>query len=169
MSDGHHDKEKEFNQDMHINWQSKKGFTLIELLIVVAIIGIIAAIAIPNLLSAIQRSRQKRTMADQRSIGTGLGSYQVDYSGYPSGAIQAAFPFLDPDYMVAPPTRDGWRTVMNYSSDLGAGLSQEYTLTSYGKNNSVDGYKGPTSRYFDCDIIYKDGQFIQAPMGVQKS
>ncbi|OYV98709.1 MAG: hypothetical protein B7Z68_00255, partial [Acidobacteria bacterium 21-70-11] len=47
--------------------RKQKGFTLIELLIVVAIIGIIAAIAIPNLLNAINRGRQKRTMADMRS------------------------------------------------------------------------------------------------------
>ena len=155
---------------MRINWQSKKGFTLIEPLIVVAIIGIIAAIAIPNLLSAIQRSRQKRTMADQRSLGTGLGSYQVDYSGYPTGTILAAWPLLDPDYMVSPPTRDGWRTQMTYLTVAGAnGLGQEYTLTSAGKDTSITGYVKAQTQYFDCDIIYKDGQFIQAPAGVQRS
>ena len=64
----------------------QKGFTLIELLIVVAIIGIIAAIAIPNLLNAINRGRQKRTMADLRSLATAIESYQVDFNFYPKVA-----------------------------------------------------------------------------------
>ena len=58
--------------------KSKKGFTLIELLIVIAIIGIIAAIAIPNLLTALQKAKQKATMGDMKSIGTAVESYMTD-------------------------------------------------------------------------------------------
>ena len=71
--------------------RKQKGFTLIELLIVVAIIGIIAAIAIPNLLNAINRGRQKRTMADMRSIATAVESYEVDFNFYPKVATAVAF------------------------------------------------------------------------------
>ena len=63
----------------------RKGFTLIELLIVVAIIAILAAIAVPNFLEAQTRSKISRTMADMRSIATALESYAVDYGKYPLG------------------------------------------------------------------------------------
>src|SRR5881227_2227736 len=56
----------------------QKGFTLIELLIVVAIIGIIAALLIPNFLDALQKAKQKRTVADARNIGTAEMSWLTD-------------------------------------------------------------------------------------------
>ncbi len=60
-----------------------KGFTLIELLIVVAIIAILAAIAVPNFLEAQTRSRVARVKADMRTLATGLESYMVDNNMYP--------------------------------------------------------------------------------------
>ena len=66
----------------------KKGFTLIELLIVVAIIAILAAIAVPNFLEAQTRSKVARTKADMRSIGVALDAYHVDFSAYPPTSFQ---------------------------------------------------------------------------------
>ncbi|MGI6455453.1 MAG: type IV pilin protein [bacterium] len=60
-----------------------KGFSLIELLIVVAIIGILVAIAVPNFLNAQIRARVARSQTDIRSIVTALESYRLDHNTIP--------------------------------------------------------------------------------------
>jgi prepilin-type N-terminal cleavage/methylation domain-containing protein len=64
--------------------QRTRAFTLIELLIVVAIIAILAAIAVPNFLEAQVRSKVSRAQGDLRTIATGLESYKVDWNRYPA-------------------------------------------------------------------------------------
>lgn len=62
--------------------QESPGFTLIELLIVVAIIAILAAIAVPNFLEAQVRAKVSRVKADMRSIATAEEAYRVDWNTY---------------------------------------------------------------------------------------
>jgi prepilin-type N-terminal cleavage/methylation domain-containing protein len=67
-----------------------RAFTLIELLIVVAIIAILAAIAVPNFLEAQTRSKVSRFMADLRSTATAQESYFVDNNRYPPADLYPA-------------------------------------------------------------------------------
>jgi prepilin-type N-terminal cleavage/methylation domain-containing protein len=61
----------------------RKAFTLIELLIVVAIIAILAAIAVPNFLEAQVRAKVSRVRADLRSLATAVEAYRIDWNSYP--------------------------------------------------------------------------------------
>ena len=63
--------------------QVSKAFTLIELLIVVAIIAILAAIAVPNFLEAQTRAKVSRALSDQRAVATALETYRIDANAYP--------------------------------------------------------------------------------------
>ena len=148
--------------------RKEKGFTLIELLIVVAIIGIIAAIAIPNLLNAIDRGKQKRTMADMRSIGTAVESYAVDNNFYPknmSNANAATISgYVSPIYIKTVPTTDGWNNAWDGDSSA---TGSQYTITSSAKDGSQGAQTGGQTTDFNCDILFANGQFYQWPQGTQ--
>ncbi len=75
--------------------RSRRGFTLIELLIVVAIIAILAAIAIPNFLEAQVRSKVSRTKSDLRTVATAVEAYRVDYNQYPPDRQNGPIPDRD--------------------------------------------------------------------------
>ena len=156
----------------------ESGFTLIELLIVIAIIGILAAIAIPNLLNAVQRGKQKRTMSDMRALATAVEAYAVDNNVYPQATCNGglytttsvtlatnSFTNLTPTYIAQPPKVDGWGTFFKYGVDA---PGNNYVIASGGRDKTVSGtpFCGTTTNFND-DIYYSDGTFIQWPEGTQ--
>ena len=146
-------------------FRKEAGFTIIVLLIVVAIIGIIVALATPNLISAIQRSRQSRTMADMRMISQGIEAYQNDHSDYPI-VSDGTVDMLNADlqiYIRKYNHLDGWGEPFTYDSD---GI--HYTMVSFalGGTETLPRPFGPTNT-FDADIMFSDGLFVQWPEGPQ--
>jgi len=146
---------------------------IVGIFVVIGFIGILAAIAIPNLLTAMQRSRQKRTMADLRSLATAVEAYKVDHNALPAGQDVAALqPQLTPTYIKSIPVKDGWDHPLRYDC-MPAGQCQSYAIGSGGKDgvfehDDLSHYKGSgAATNFDCDIVYSDGEFVRYPEGVQ--
>ena len=147
--------------------RKSRGFTLIEMLIVVTIIGIVAAIVIPSLFNALDRSRQSSTMADIRTLGTALERYAFDHHHYPVVDNMAELRGkLEPEYIKKLPLKDGWSNPFLYEVDS---QGSTYTIRSPGKDGELqpepltDG-----TRDFAVDIVFVDGAFVQQPAGEQE-
>ena len=145
------------------------------LLVMVPVLGIIAAIAIPNFLNAVDRGKQKRTMADIRSIAQAMEAYAADAQVYPSigtefvsvGELRDA---LVPTYITAIPAKDGWGHDVLVRSD-----ARGYMLVSPGKDGLEDapGFAygpddGGATDSFNADIVLADGKFVRYPEGAQR-
>ncbi|MBW1842337.1 MAG: prepilin-type N-terminal cleavage/methylation domain-containing protein [Deltaproteobacteria bacterium] len=146
---------------------TSRGFSLVELLIVCAVIGLIAAIAIPNLINAIERGRQARTIGDLRGLSTGIAMYQQDFAKFPVVADWVGVGVLEDSlhaYMGGYNELDGWKRSFMYISD-----GNNYTLASYGMNGAADlPWTLGATHFFDEDIVVNNGVIVQWPAGVQQ-
>jgi len=145
------------------------------------IIGIVAAIAIPNMLTALERSKQKRSMADMRTIATAWEARAVDLNTYGISGQSVPVPFdwlpnevtadslsriVSPTYIRQMPRQDGWGNAYDFSRDS---KGEQYGIRSAGRDGRFDGthYILGGTENFDCDIVYTNGTFIRYPEGVQ--
>lgn len=161
------------------------GFTLIELLIVIAIIGIIAALLIPNFLDALQKSKQKRTEADMRNMGTAMFAWLTDQAGAAAaGAASSSIDFsntfvphtqaevsgyLVSQYIQSIPPQDGWKNAyafyMNTTNPLGGvGI---LGIVSSGRDGSFKGNPYTVTGFdptdYDQDLAWADGYWVRWP------
>ncbi|MEM7481206.1 MAG: type II secretion system protein GspG [Acidobacteriota bacterium] len=106
--------------------------------VLIAFIGILAALLIPNFLDALQMAKQKRTLADFRDVGIALNAYALDNGQFPDvTTIAALSAALEPDYLEAMPRTDGWERPFVYrcgSGPWGSEGCQGFRLVSAGRD-----------------------------------
>lgn len=132
------------------------------------LLGCFHLVAMPNMIGAHDRGKQKRTMGDVRTIATAVESYSLDHGAYPrrAGNVEVLQPFLEPTYVKVLPTEDAWGTPFWFVR--GPESPHGYRIVSFGDGGVASGPRsGATTSYSD-DIIFATGSFVTYPDGPQR-
>lgn len=148
------------------------GFNL-EMLVLLPVtvpLAIVAAIAIPNMLTAIQKGKQKATMGDMKMIGMAVEGYITDHGSAPEGeTLEAIRSKLEPAYIKVLPLKDGWGNDFLYAHGTGE-KNKDYAVGTGGKDGVFNGWAQEGTYYvnsmheFGNDIIFSNGNFTYGPM-----
>ena len=149
-----------------------RGFSLIELLIVIAVIAILAAILIPNLLDAADRAKQRSTMAELRSWAVAIGAYMTEVGVVPSepgtSLAKDIYSNLVPYAIGALHIKDKWnKDIWYFTPDTQEPLPSSYSIASGGKNGDLVGDPCITPftwRNYNENISISDGIFVCTPI-----
>jgi len=141
----------------------RAAFTLVELLVVVAVIAILAAIAVPNFLEAMARSKVSRTKADLRTVSLALEVYRVDTNRYPPDFQYGVRAFVDRLKNLTTPV--AFMTSVPGDPFVTRGTIEEYTAPK-GTNAWREG-GSKTAPYVE-PLTY-DYAFRISPLGVMES
>lgn len=138
----------------------------------IPVTGIVAAIFIPNFLTAMQKAKQKRTMADIRSLATAIEAYATDYNTYPpyGASLDDVEALVSPTYIREVPKADGWsRPIRYHCLDAQGDQCLEYAFQSAGKDGIFEDLSSEiepeVTKRFECDILYANGAFVWYPDG----
>ena len=139
--------------------KSQEGFSIIDLLVTMSIMGILASAAVPQLLMAFDRGRQRCTMGEMRNVASAVETYHLDQHTYPLGL--GGLTALLPDYYQEVPI-SGWGTPFFYIEGGGC----MYLLIDLGS----DGAFGPNPSQdpwgendYEPDMWHVNGVFLRAP------